>query len=211
MIKNTYNKKEFSRPSTIALVAANMVPVYGVFFLGWTVFPLMLLFWLENIIMGFFNILRLIICSPGNIKLWFAKIFFIPFFCVHYGMFTAIHGIFIIVLFGRESLKHSPFSDTGRIIQIVKSEDLTYAIFVLFLSHAFSYFWNFVGKKEYLKYTPEELMTKPYGRIAILHITIILGGFFAMAFRSAVPALILLIVIKIIADVNSHIKDHSRG
>ncbi len=208
MSKSKFCGQQVFRPSVVALLIANIAPVYGVVFLGWTVFPLMLLFWLENIIIGVFNIFRLLACSPGNVRLWFAKIFLIPFFCVHYGMFTAIHGIFVIALFGHKPFKNSPLSDLNQIIHIIKSEDLIYAVLILFLSHAFSFLWNFIGQKEYAKTTPEELMTRPYGRVAILHFTIILGGFFAMAFRSATPALILLIVIKVIFDIKSHVREH---
>lgn len=208
MIKAKLHKERLLKPSVAALLIANIAPVYGVLFLGWTVFPLMLLFWLENVIIGIFNVFRLLACSPGNIKLWFAKIFFIPFFCVHYGMFTAIHGIFVIVLFGHEPFKNSPLSDINQIIYIIKSEDLIYAVLILFLSHTFSFLWNFIGQKEYEKTTPEELMLRPYGRIAVLHITLIFGGFFAMAFRSATPALILLIAIKVVFDIKSHLREH---
>ena len=89
-------KTDWQRPSVIALVLANLVPVFGVFYFHWEVFPLMFLFWSENVIIGVFNVLRMIFAMPfknGMPPL-------IPFFCVHYGMFTFGHGMVIIGLFG---------------------------------------------------------------------------------------------------------------
>ena len=39
-------------PSLLALLLANAFPIVGVLFLGWTVFPLVLLYWLENVVVG---------------------------------------------------------------------------------------------------------------------------------------------------------------
>lgn len=41
--------------SAILLVAANLAPLYGVLFLGWEVFPLLVLFWAENVVVGVLN------------------------------------------------------------------------------------------------------------------------------------------------------------
>jgi len=46
-------------PSLIVLLAANAVPIFGVLFLGWTVLPLVLIYWLENVVIGGFNVLKM--------------------------------------------------------------------------------------------------------------------------------------------------------
>jgi 4-hydroxybenzoyl-CoA reductase subunit beta len=48
----------------LALIAANLVPLAGVFLFGWEVFPLLLLFWFENVIIGFFNALKMLFATP---------------------------------------------------------------------------------------------------------------------------------------------------
>jgi hypothetical protein len=48
-------------PSLVALVVANALPLAGVLFLGWTVFPLVLLYWLENVVVGAFNVAKLLL------------------------------------------------------------------------------------------------------------------------------------------------------
>src|ERR1041384_8782002 len=71
--------------SVSALVIANAVPLAGVLFFGWKVFPLILLYWLENVIVGGFNVLRMLTANPDSPVSWLGKAFLIPFFCVHFG------------------------------------------------------------------------------------------------------------------------------
>lgn len=52
-------------------------------------------------------------------------------------------------------------------------------------------------------------VTAPYKRVVILRLTIIFGGFAAMALGSPVYALLLLIGIKTALDLKSHQKEHS--
>jgi hypothetical protein len=53
-------------------------------------------------------------------------------------------------------------------------------------------------------------MGKPYARVAILHLVIILGGFLLMALKSPLVGLLLLIVLKIIFDLRNHIREHAK-
>src|SRR5205823_14331145 len=87
-------------PSAVVLVAANLVPLAGVLFFGWSVFATLLLFWVENVIVGGFNVLRILWAQPDNPLMWVAKAGMIPFFIVHYGLFTTVHGAFVLTLFG---------------------------------------------------------------------------------------------------------------
>jgi hypothetical protein len=91
---------DWQRPSVIALLLANLVPVAGVFIFHWEVFPLMFLFWSENVIIGAFNVLKMFCASPKTTAKGAGKLFNIPFFCFHYGMFTFVHGVIIIQIFG---------------------------------------------------------------------------------------------------------------
>ena len=39
-------------PSILFLIAANLVPLYGVFQWGWKVGDILILYWIENVIIG---------------------------------------------------------------------------------------------------------------------------------------------------------------
>ena len=79
------------------LVAANLVPLAGVLFFGWSTFATLLLFWVENVIVGGFNVLRMLWAQPDNPLIWVAKAGTIPFFIIHYGLFTTVHGVFVLI------------------------------------------------------------------------------------------------------------------
>ena len=93
------NWDELPKASLYALIGANMIPLLGVLFFGWRVGDVMLLFWLENVIIGGFNIVRMVIAAGGGILGFLMKAPVIAFFTVHYGGFTFVHGIFVIVMF----------------------------------------------------------------------------------------------------------------
>src|SRR6059036_3637946 len=87
-------------PSALALLLANAVPLLGVLFSHWTVFVVLLLYWCENVVVGAFNVLRMVCAYPQVSIAWVGKLFVIPFFMVHFGMFTFVHGMFVLSLFG---------------------------------------------------------------------------------------------------------------
>src|SRR5690242_1804010 len=57
-------------PSAAVLVAANLVAVHGIFALGWDVFPLILLYWIENVVVGVLNVARMLAVDPADGPIW---------------------------------------------------------------------------------------------------------------------------------------------
>src|SRR5262245_27128928 len=70
--------------SGISLIAANALPLLLVLTGQIGVFQVMFLFWVENVIVGFFNLLKML--YVGRI----AGLFMGAFFVVHYGMFCLV-------------------------------------------------------------------------------------------------------------------------
>ena len=52
-------KKELLDIPVISLLIANAIPLWGVIFLGWDAFYIVLLYWTENLIIGFYNVLKM--------------------------------------------------------------------------------------------------------------------------------------------------------
>lgn len=198
-------------PSVIVLVLANLVPLAGVLFFGWEVFPIMLLFWLENVVVGMLNVLKMLLAGGGAPE-QIVKVFLIPFFCVHYGMFTGIHGVFVFTLFGPKNGARSHFGafpDFELIGNNVTQQHLGWAVLALVASHIFSFGWNYLRRGEFRSTTAQALMMQPYGRVVVLHIAIIGGGFLIMALGSPAAALALLVLLKIGLDVTAHAREHA--
>lgn len=194
--------------SAWVLVAANLVPLAGVLWWDWSVFALLVLFWMENVVIGLLFALRMLCADPSDPALWLGKLFMIPFFCVHYGMFTAVHGMFVFMLFGGD--KAAQKLDLAEpALRAAERYDLWLPIGVLVASHAFSFLWNYLYRGEFRRAQLSRLMAKPYGRVMVLHVAIILGGFGAALLGSPVWALVLLVVLKTGLDYRAHLKEHS--
>ncbi|MBT4581660.1 MAG: hypothetical protein HOD07_06320, partial [Gammaproteobacteria bacterium] len=74
--------------SSLALLVANLIPILGVLLYDWDIGEVMLLFWAESAVIGFYNLLKL-----GKVSGW-AVLFYGPFFVGHYGGFMAGHLLF---------------------------------------------------------------------------------------------------------------------
>lgn len=210
-------------PSTISLVAANTIPVFGAIFLEWSIFSLMFLFWLENIIIGLLNVVRLIGAVPeeqktasGAAAKFFLKafqLFAACFFTVHYGGFCLGHGVFVFALFGKDAGLGVP-SGLGDGLNIAYNilieQKLILAAISIFISHLLSLSYNYFYRGERLGVDLEQIMMRPYGRIVVLHITIILGALPVMMLGSPIWALVLLVILKTAVDLKAHIKERAR-
>lgn len=81
------------RPSVSFLIVINLIPLVGVFAFGWNAGFLMLVYWMETVVIGLFNIPKLLTTRRGREGspwwlIWLGNLFITAFFCVHYGMFN---------------------------------------------------------------------------------------------------------------------------
>lgn len=183
-------------PSVVALVAANSVPIFGALFLGWDIFSLVVLFWLENWVIMFYTVLRMLIVKPA--EPWGLKFFFIPFFIVHFGLFTLGHGTFYALL---------TQADLGRLGMVFQSVGL--AAIAILVSHGISFVQHFLWTGLWRqKASLAGLMGRPYTRVWVMHLTVMVGVFLTFIFPYKPILPIVLIVFKVTADVWSHLSNH---
>jgi hypothetical protein len=194
------------RASTLALLAANLMPLLGVLALHWSVAPIMIFYWSENLVVGFYNVLKMRraqgAVAGSNTTLNGRPVretdrrAMIFFFIAHYGIFTLVHGVFVMVLFGVRV--HSAFSDLGL------------ALLFLAASHGVSYRRNFIGRGEYRSAAFTTLFWQPYARVIVMHITILAGGAWAQAKGSPVYALAVLVALKTLIDLGLHLLERRK-
>ena len=189
-------------PSIIPLVLANLVPLGGVLFLGWDLFSILYLYWLESAVIGIFNVIKIIIVGP------ISSILVVPFFIFHYGMFMSGHLIFLVALFGPKGAQIS-FPPFGFVLKTM-TPGIAVALLFLFGSHTYSFFTNFIGRVEYIRKDVKNQTTDPYQRIVLMHLTIIFGGGLVMWFGKPVAGLVVMVILKIIMDGRAHVKEHAR-
>ncbi len=177
--------------SLLSLLLANMIPIYGVIYSDWSVFNILLLYWSESLIIGFYNVLKMLRIQSTSV------VVVLPFFLFHYGTFMFVHLIFLLVF----------MMTSGEVLKNISS--LPLAFMSLFISHGISFQTNFVSKKEFERRSVFQQMFQPYQRIMVMHITIVFGGFFVISQGETLSLLFLLVGIKMILDAWAHIREHS--
>ncbi len=184
-------------------------------FWHWDVASIVVFFWIENLVIGFYNLIKML--SYGSAK----ALFLSAFFTVHYGGFAAGHGLFISELFdlseamGWQDQDLVPangltgtFSEVFAQLVAATPPLWLWGFAALMISHGGSLLLNFFLRGGRAKTNPDDLMSAPYKRLVILHVTIILGGFVIESLGSPLVLLVLLILLKIIADLRAHLLEH---
>jgi Family of unknown function (DUF6498) len=201
----------------VALIVANLVPLLGVLFFGWNVWMILIVYWLENGVVGVVNVLKMLKAQGpaegstswrvnGRPATGLSRASLVPFFIVHYGIFWLVHGIFVwtLPLFG------SMEASTVDMTEGFQPLTIPFAVLVLAISHGLSYWFNFIKGGEYLRVSAAAQMFAPYGRLVVLHVTIIIGGM-AIAFTGAPAAAVaILVALKTALDVGFHLAEHRK-
>lgn len=199
---------DLRRPSALTLVVANTLPLLGVLFFDWDLGEVMLVFWAENVVIGLWHAAKLWLVSRGIEK------GIVGFFALHYGMFTLGHGVFVVTIF----VQSPTFVETGPSSYEVSGEGpwvptlarVLPVVGALFVSHAYSFATNFVRGGELERWRAKEkganrLMFSAYGRVIVLHVTILASAWAIGTLGSPVWALAVLVVLKTLVDLGAHV------
>jgi hypothetical protein len=199
---------------------ANLIPVFGVLYLGWEVSSIIVLYWAENLIIGGFTLLKMLVTGKRSALLRML------FFCVHYGGFCAIHGLFVLELTRFAGQQFTPAAAASwpgplallqmfvNLIQQVLAaapDAFLWGCLALLLSHGISFLLLFLGQREYRHTTVRELMRAPYRRIVVMHIAVIAGGFLVVRLGSPLGLLFALVALKTGMDIMLHNRSHRRS
>jgi hypothetical protein len=216
-------------PSTLFLIAANWVPVFGVLYWGWDVFVLLVLYWLETAIIGVWTIARIALAPRGTMgpilvngrPTTNAPLALVAFFLVHSGMFMGVHMLFLWVLFsGKWAQEIHGLRDF--VVKLVIGTGLWIPLLILFVVRGVSFLFHELKPETTQrlerslglptsvdlaapeKAEPMSIIGGFYSRIVIMHLTIIFGAFLATALGSLAP-LIIMVGLKTCADVALHL------
>ena len=201
--------------SPYLLIAANVIPLIGVFLWDWDAVAIVVFYWSENLIIGALTLLKMLYLSP--VLGWFSGAFFV----IHYGGFCAVHGMLAMSLMGVDI--GDPFDGIGlpfflifvelligvtRNVFAIAPADWLWGFAAIAISHVFSLFSNYFARREYAEQTTRTLMAAPYRRIIVLHLAILFGGWGTVLLGSPLPLLIILIVGKTLLDLRMHLREH---
>lgn len=190
----------------LTLLAYTALPLVGVLLLGWDWREIVLLYWLENISLGVAMVITMLRSADapggddpavvGNLTVNGRPVrgpgagrALAGFFALHYGIFTFVHGVFVILLivgvFVPTPTAQSPFNGVGALIV-----------------------WIIGGTAQVLAArfgpVPEKrgsaLMLSAYPRMIVLHVSVIVGIVLIATFEWPAAAALLLIGLHALVD-----------
>lgn len=188
-------------PRSLLLVAANLLPVFGVVLMGWDTFVLIALYWLETAVIGFWTLVG-IMRAPGSPPNLFGtpggspvpRLAMALFILAHAGIFMFVHFMFVLAIFGSgwESRIGGPLD---LVTTLVLPLGLWVPLGALFVMRGMA----IVGVPRETLDT-HTVVIGLYVRIIVLHMTIIFGAMLSLLIHSVI-GLVLLVGLKTLADL----------
>lgn len=200
---------DFTNISTLTLIFSNLVVIFFAVIDNLSALDILWIYWFQSVIIGVFSFIKIITLKDfstegfrrGNktvLPTKSTKISTAVFFLFHYGFFHLGYAIFLMAF---------PFSGITQPNEF-KTSYFWFSAILFFIS----YLVEFINSKKNISAElPNigKLMFAPYTRIIPMHLTIIFGGFIAMAGSvfSANTDLIVIILftsIKTVVDLFTH-------
>lgn len=205
--------KQLKLPSGVILFLVNLFPIFGVIILGWNPYDIIFIYWLESIVIGVTNTLKIYYTKaiPEGVIGDLSKIIHINDqqvaatnkdtaigFLKNYAFITVAHSILVFGSFWFYSSFWLEKNFWGPIV---------FFMFLCF-SHGFSYCTNYLKGKEYLTKTAKSYVAEPYKRVIVMQSTILIGA--AVTAIDFIPnsLIIVFIFLKIITDLKHHNYEH---
>jgi hypothetical protein len=202
--------------SYFLLVVSNLVPLAGVLYFDWSVSLLLLLYWCETGIIGFYNIFKIAKANPEaetskfNLMMWgkmpSSKGKLIIFFMFHFGVFMLCHLLFILIF----------VTSRDDVFLAINSFEpikiFLYSVLALFLSHGYSFKENFFDGGEWKRVNPMVQMMKAYPRVVFMHLILLFSVVCSILLNLEGSKAVICIVVflKIALDLAAHYKLHKR-
>ena len=206
------NLKRRLTDSDFLLILVNLVPIIGVWFYDWDPNQVFLVYCLESVIIGGYNVIKMLVTTffgyakddPLQIKGlgYFGGLFLVAFFIIHYGFFIFVQMSIFLSISQLQTNVKSPM-DFIRFLFHIK-DYLSPTLFMLLLAFVISYGFmmlkHFIIPGTYKKTSVITLMFMPYPRIIVQQITVILGSMF-LAFGGGKIFILIFACIKILIEV----------
>lgn len=180
------------------ILGGNLIPVFGVAFLGWDAAQILLLYWAENVVVGILTLPRILAAEGGRKDQDGSPAATGCFFSVHYGVFCIGHLVFALGMAndfarvdGQGGVWSRTFGDGG----------FWLAILAIALLHLIGQVRDWWMKRAWREASPMMEMFRPYGRIVVLHITVLLGAWLMLALKAPAWTVLLLCLGKALLEV----------
>ncbi|QGW28521.1 DUF6498-containing protein [Phnomibacter ginsenosidimutans] len=167
--------------SRVFIIGFNAIPIIGAAFYGWIPFDIFWLFWVETLIIGLFNALRILL-SQGNdkampftqgLKHWNVKKSF-KYLMTRVFIFL-FYALFIIVFIGL--LANPNKTDTGFLQTLAFANPLfNLALILAVVVQSIYLIKNFLMSKAYYYASPDSYAAIFDARQIVIHIAVVIGA-----------------------------------
>lgn len=206
-LSSNMTKRNLTRDD-LFLVVANLLPVYGVWFLGWNAVDAFVAYALETLIVGVLTLLKMILVAMrGKKHVWYGAggstntngLFFIAFFIIHFGLFAAMQTAIFSQSAGITPPGSGMFHFFFHWLAYI-NKDIAIMLGGFIVSYLARSFIPFILTGEYKTISMARLMFQPYGRIFIQQFTVILGSML-LSFRLGKGFILVFALVKIFFEV----------
>lgn len=183
LLDPSYWGRALTQPIVLLGLVVDLLPIAAVLVWGWGAAPLVMLYWMENLITGAMTLPRIFIAgaSFGGLGL-LAGVGLCVFFVFHYGLFCIVHGTFLIGFasfsMGPEAMSTMPMMDLGGMIDfsLRSGQHVDWILYAIIGFQIVVFVWEFLIKSGWKNTNPMAEMFAPYGRIIVLHFAIFAGA-----------------------------------
>ena len=190
-----------ARLQWVAAIASAAVMAIGIVVFDWPAFTVLALFWLENVIIGGFTALR-ILAAGSRTERYAESLVTAAFFTVHYGLFCVVHGIFVAMLFGGIRTMSAASDPLFLMIGRVTGDRVGVLVVIAMVLAAALDAWRAMATLDVDDpKAVRSIMSEPYGRIVVLHVVLLAGGFLMVALQLPSLAALLLVAFKLVYDL----------
>lgn len=194
----------FTRWEIWPIIAGNLLPLLGIFYLGWDASTLIILYWLETAVVGFWLVIRLVLMRPGALPPIKSPTGGQPteqdglalglFVILHAAVFMGIHMFMLSGLAPGEWSKHLA-SPAEFVLGFVIPSGLWLPLLGLFAARGV-----LTVNEIRANHVAGHLLAGFYARIVLMQFVIIFGGMAALMLGSPAVLLLLIVLFKIIAE-----------
>jgi hypothetical protein len=184
---------ELSRLLLIAIILSNLLPIFGVLFLDWKCFPILVFYCIEGFIGSSINYIKLVQTDESELSLWFKYLVLVVLMLI-----VLVIPMITMVVVAASRIEQS--------VESVLNLYFIISVVILVLSLGIPWFKNFLKykknkKKHVNRINPAEvtfIIFKPYLLVGVTFAIVITNFYTA--------ALIILAIVKTFIDLRSFLR-----
>lgn len=182
----------------------DIIPLFGLIFLGWNPAIILPLYWVENIAVGYYTYKKLMlpdiaesginISSGSGPKRPAQRTELANFFLMHYGIFTLVHGVFAFTVV--PNVVADSAVDASPLLWAVPA-----ALITALIAERIRFIRQIASPESRAKLTQGNVMGSAYVRIIVLHMSILIGAWIILGLGLPQGAAVVLILLKMTVEV----------